>query len=270
MGIALKLSYFVVKSISIFCILLWKYEWLFGYSSKFCISYSMTLLMTIEIQTLWIWLSKFNPLKSVLSIDTPREKLNSAQEFVRIKSWLLLIFSLYLLRGCLHEISFWGKWNIFISVSGQSLITVYMTQPELKLVVGLISLQSFWQKWNFISVDKICKQHPKWNHIKINICACVSKNDWLLVNGPLTSDHPRNEIHFISPVMESNVYGIPFMVGWNFISGRFHFGSHVNTLLINQLKFHNFVKLRLKKFYNSIKNTDVLKMDSRVRWRNSF
>ena len=124
------------------------------------------------------------------------------------------------LRGCLHEISFWAKLTIFILVSGQSLITVYMMQPELKLVAGVISLRSFWQKWNFISGDKIsCKQHPKWNHIKGNIYACVSKNDWLLLNGPFISDHPRNEIHFISPAMKSNVNGIHFMVGWNFISG---------------------------------------------------
>ena len=26
-----------------------------------------------------------------------------------------------------------------------------------------ISYRSFWQKWNFISGDKICKHHPKWN-----------------------------------------------------------------------------------------------------------
>ena len=98
-------------------------------------------------------------------------------------------------------------------------------QPELKLVAGLISLGSFWQKWNFILGHKIsCKQHSKWNHIKGNICACASKNTWLLVNGPPISDHPRNEIHFISPAMKSNVNGIPFMVGWisfleDFISG---------------------------------------------------
>ena len=96
---------------------------------------------------------------------------------------------------------------------------------------GCYFIAVIWQKWNLISGDKIlCKQYPKWNHIKGNICACVSKNDWLLLNGPFISDLPRNEIHFNSPAMKSNVNRIPFMVGWNFISGRFHFGSHVNTL----------------------------------------
>ena len=71
-----------------------------------------------------------------------------------------------LLRGCLYEISSWAKWNIFISVSGQSLITVYMIQPKLKLT-GVFSLWSFWQKWNFILGDKILsKQYSKWNHMK--------------------------------------------------------------------------------------------------------
>ena len=111
-----------------------------------------------------------------------------------------------------------------------------MILPELKLVPGVISLRSFWEKYNFISGHKIsCKQHPKGNQIKGNICACVSKNDWLLLNRPFISDHPRNEIHFISPTMKSNVNRIPFMVGWNFISSlietpskrRYHF--HVAT-----------------------------------------
>ena len=103
-------------------------------------------------------------------------------------------------------------------------------QPEVKLVVGVISLRSFWQKWN----DKIsCKHNLKWNHMKGNICTCVNKNDWL--NGPFISDHPRKEIYFISPAMKSNVNRISFMVGWNFVSGRLCFGSHVNTLLIYNL-----------------------------------
>ena len=33
-----------------------------------------------------------------------------------------------------------------------------------------------------------------------------------------------------SPAMKSNVNRICFMEGWNFVSGRFHFGSHVNNL----------------------------------------
>ena len=62
------------------------------------------------------------------------------------------------------------------------------------------------------------------------ICTCENKNDWLLVNGRFISEHSWNEIHFISPAMKSYVNRITFMVGWNFISGIFHFESHVNTL----------------------------------------
>ena len=67
--------------------------------------------------------------------------------------------------------------------------------------------------------------------MKGNICTCVNKNDWLLLNGPFISGHSRNEIHFISPAMKSNVNRISFMVDWNFVSGRFHFVSDVNTPL---------------------------------------
>ena len=130
-------------------------------------------------------------------------------------------------RGCLHGISFRAKLNTFILMSGQFLITVYMIQPEMKLIAGAISLRSFWQKWNFISGDKIsCKHYPKWNHMKGNISTCVNKNDW-----PFISDYPRNKIQFISTAMKSDINRIFFIACWNFVSGRFHFGSHVNTLL---------------------------------------
>ena len=145
-----------------------------------------------------------------------------------------MFISIDRIRGCLHETSFRAKWNIFISVSGQFLITVYMIQPEIKLVAGVISLRSFWQKWNFISGDKISYKHyPKWNHTKGNICTCVSGNDWLSRNGPFISGQPRNEILFISPAMKSNVNITSFMVDWNFVSGRFCLGSHVDTLLVH-------------------------------------
>ena len=134
------------------------------------------------------------------------------------------------LRGCLHEISFLAKWNIFISVSGQFFITIYMIKTEMKLTAGVISLWSFWQKWNLISGEKIlCKHYPKWNHMKGNICTGVNKNDWLLLNGPFISGYHRYEIRFISTAMKSDVNRIYFMVDWNFISVRFHFGSHINT-----------------------------------------
>ena len=133
-----------------------------------------------------------------------------------------------------YEISFWEKWNIFILVSNQLLITVYMVQIEMKLIAGVISLQ----KWTFILGEKIsCKQHPKWCCMKEEICTTVSKNVWLLLNGSFISDHPRNEIHFISPVMKSDVYRISFTVGWNLILGRFRFGSHVSILLVSGYRF---------------------------------
>ena len=143
---------------------------------------------------------------------------------------LFVILSIYL-RGCLHEISFRVKWNIFISVSCQFLVIVYMIQPETKLIAGVTSLRSFRQKWNFISGDKIsCTHYPKWNHMKRNICTCVNKNDWLFFNEPFISDYPRNDIHFISPAMKSNVNGISLMVDWDFVSVRFHFRARINTL----------------------------------------
>ena len=136
----------------------------------------------------------------------------------------------YSLRGCLHEISFRVKWNILISVSGQFLITVYIIQPEMKLAMSVISLRSFWQKWNFVSGKKIsCKHYLKWYKMKRNICTCVNKNDWFLLNGPFILGHSRNEIHFISPALKNSINRISFMVDWNFVSGRFHFRSDVNT-----------------------------------------
>ena len=80
---------------------------------------------------------------------------------ILLPSWAVLL--ILRLKGCLHEISFRVKWNIFIYMSGKFLITAYMTQPEMKFIAGIISLQSFWQKWNFILGDKIsCKHYPKW------------------------------------------------------------------------------------------------------------
>ena len=134
-------------------------------------------------------------------------------------------------------------------------VSVYMIQPKMKLVSGVVSMRSFWQKWNFISADQLsCKHYPKWNHMKGNICTCVNKNDWLLLSGPFISGHPRNEIRFISPTMKSNINRISFIVDWNFVSGRFHFGSHVNTPLVyypfSKFVFNWFVIWQLKRTIN--------------------
>ena len=113
----------------------------------------------------------------------------------------------YSVRECLHEISFRVKWKILILVSGQFLITVYIIQPEMKLVTGVISLRSFWQKWNLVSGEKIsCKHYLKWYKMKGNICTCVNKNDWLLLNGPRISSRSRNEIHFIQFIVVIKVF----------------------------------------------------------------
>ena len=61
--------------------------------------------------------------------------------------------------------------------------------------------------------------------MKGNICTCVNKNGRLLLNRQFISGHPRNEIHFISPAMKSNVSRISFMVDWNFVSQNFFYGG---------------------------------------------
>ena len=98
-----------------------------------------------------------------------------------------------ILRGCLHEISFWAKWNIFISVSAQSLVTVYMYIPKSNSLRVLFNCSHFGR--NEISF-RVIKYHVKWNHMKGNIYTCIVKNDWLLLNGPFILDDP--ETKFIS------------------------------------------------------------------------
>ena len=125
----------------------------------------------------------------------------------------------------------------FISVSGQFLLAVYMIQPEMKLIVGVISLRSFWQEWKFISGDKIsCKHHPKWNYLKGNIWACVYFIKTKMIGfywlGHFPGTISETKFYLFLPTMKSNVNRIYFIVGWNFISGRCHFGSQVNTLLV--------------------------------------
>ena len=130
---------------------------------------------------------------------------------------------LILLRRCLPEVSFRTKWNIFISVSGQFLIAVYMIQPEMKLIAGVISSRPFWQKWNFISVDKKSSKHyPKWNHMKENICTCVYFIKTKMIGfywiGRFSWTTPETKCHFISSAIKSNLNRI-FFYGW----WKFHF-----------------------------------------------
>ena len=117
-------------------------------------------------------------------------------------------------------------------------------------------MRQVWQQWNFISGDKIsCKHCPKWNHMKGNPCTCVNKNDWFLFNWSFISDYPRNEIHFILPVMIRNVNKISFMVDGNFVSGRFHFRSHINTLQDRYLLLWSLVIVIMITFFNSCQFT---------------
>ena len=151
---------------------------------------------------------------------------------VSISSPVASVDFLIAILGVYMRFHFGAKWNIFISVSSRFLVTVYMIQPEMKLIAGVISLRLFWQKWNFVWGDKIsCKHYPKWNHLKGNICTRVNKNDWLLLNELLISGHSQNETNFIAVAMKNNVNRISFMMGRNFVSGIFHIGSHVNILL---------------------------------------
>ena len=61
---------------------------------------------------------------------------------------------------------------IFLSMSGQFLLTVYIIKPEMKLIADVLSLLSFWLFFcqKFISFAKIsCKHYLKWNQMKRNI-----------------------------------------------------------------------------------------------------
>ena len=65
-------------------------------------------------------------------------------------------------NGLKHEISSGAKWNIFNSVTGQSLATVFIKLPKMKLIAGVILLRSLWQRQNFISNDiMLCNYYPE-------------------------------------------------------------------------------------------------------------
>ena len=52
-------------------------------------------------------------------------------------------------KGCLQQISFRAKWNIFSSVYGQSLIAAYLKYPEMKLTAGYFDRnENSMFKWN--------------------------------------------------------------------------------------------------------------------------
>ena len=124
------------------------------------------------------------------------------------------------------------------------------------------SLQSFSLKRNFISDDKCyVKTTLKWNYPKRDICACeyfintkikdqtiktkftAQKMKFSIKDFSSKCDQIRSlekslmenfifcaviEFHVISPAMKTNRNRIFFIAEQNFISRKFHFGSHVN------------------------------------------
>ena len=61
-------------------------------------------------------------------------------------------------KGCLQEISFRAKWNIFNSVYGQSLIVAYLKYPEMKLITGYSDgNENSIFKWNLPKRIYTCK-----------------------------------------------------------------------------------------------------------------
>ena len=119
----------------------------------------------------------------------------------------------YPVRGYLHKISFWAKWKIFNLVSCQSLITVYMKYPKMKLIAAV------WQKWNFIWGDKC------------HVSTTVTQNEIIRKETSMPSqifqknkhsrskDKSKREIYFTSPALKTNVNRTSFKVKRNFISG---------------------------------------------------
>ena len=95
----------------------------------------------------------------------------------------------------MNECCLFIKRNNFISVSGEIFTTVYMTQPDMKLTAGVISLRSFSQKSNFILGDKKYHLNTTRNesyereHLRIRLFH-QNKNDVLLLNELLFFDQP--------------------------------------------------------------------------------
>ena len=68
-------------------------------------------------------------------------------------------------KGCLQEISFRAKWNIFNSVYGQSFIAAYLKYPEMKLIACCFDRnENSMFKWN--PPKRIIKKNP-WLQVKI-------------------------------------------------------------------------------------------------------
>ena len=116
---------------------------------------------------------------------------------------------------------------------GQSLLVVCMKYPKMKLIVGAISLRSFWQKWSIISGDKCyVNTRLKWNPPKQTIRACE-----FFIKTKTVDQKFKTKTNFMLFLSQWKLIKteICFRVKLNFISSRFHFGSHVNALYLNVL-----------------------------------
>ena len=131
------------------------------------------------------------------------------QKFISVDFHVFLVYLYWWSnnRGYLYEASFRAKWTTYNSVYSQSYTTVYMKYSEMKLIAGDISLRSFWQKLNFISGDKCyANTAPKWNHPKVNICACE-----YFIKTKTLDQKIKTKMDFILPAMKANINRIFFM-----------------------------------------------------------
>ena len=124
---------------------------------------------------------------------------------------------------------------IFISMSGQFLLTVYIIKPEMKLIADVLSLLSFWlffARNSFLLLRfhvNTTRNEIRWKETSTHVFVS-SKQGWMtFTTCRLSRTTLALKFQFISPAMKSNA-NISFMKGWNFILGRFHFGSHINSL----------------------------------------
>ena len=100
-----------------------------------------------------------------------------------LNTFLIYVISLWIIRLCLHEISFRVKRN-----------SVYTKYAKTNLIFG--------DKYHVNTTSK-------WNHSEGKICKC----------GYFIKTEIQKEIYFISPVAKGNVNKIFFLMEWNFVSG---------------------------------------------------
>ena len=133
------------------------------------------------------------------------------------------------LRRCLHGISFRAKWNYFILVSGANFLQLFTwCNPKINSLGVLSNCGHFDKNEISFGVIKYRKNSTSneiiWKETSPH-AFISSKLKWLVF-----TEWKEPSFHLRSNVMKANVNRISVMVGWIFISGRFHFGSHANFL----------------------------------------